>query len=36
MLGKAERCAVAELHEVEEWLSVLLSRLNLRQNKDVA
>lgn len=27
MLRKAGRCAVAELHEVEEWLSALLSQL---------
>lgn len=27
MLRKAGRCAVAELHEVEEWLGALLSQL---------
>lgn len=27
MLTKAGRCAVAELHEVEEWLGALLSQL---------
>jgi len=27
MPGKAGRCAVAELHEVEEWLGALLSQL---------